>query len=432
MDLGPARADELILNNGDRLSGRILSFSKTSIRIATPHSGILDIQRRHVHRLKTDEAMMADLVSGERIIGRIASEDGSTITVSSPTLGEHRIPMASVASISAGKAGTSTADAALSPLDPHRDPLPDPALNLRGKGADTPKSAEQTGRQTADAAAPPEPIGQRPEDEEDIRRIFLRQSSVLLRPGEMELEAAANYLSNQAALTVLNARFRQFQVPLTFRVGILDRVEGTATLPFVHAEQEFSFAGESASEQSTGMGDASLGLNYELFSETALRPDIAAIFNLRAPTGETPDESGLSIGSGHWGGSLRLQFIKTVDPVVLFWGIGYSYEFPATHFYRDGVYEVTPGQSADYNFGFGFAVNDKVSLNAQVSGAYQWETTTDGDSVPGSEREPITFRSALTYRVSRKLFFEPALAIGLNDDTPDVALGLAGWHRFGD
>jgi hypothetical protein len=424
--LWTARADEVRLTNGDRLSGQVMSFSPQSIRLSTPYSGIIAIDPNQVQFLKTEAPVVVDLISGERVIGRIVCEDGKTVAIHSKTLGTRVLPLTAVADLQVSPPSAEPAGAIT------QDRLSAETLELRakGNGAATPQTTTASHAQaTVDH---PQPVGQKPADDEDIRRLFLRQSSVLLDPGQIELEAGLTYFSEQTSQAILNARFRQFQVPLSLRAGLLDRLEGSLSIPYAHAEQTFSFADDSVSERSNGFGDALIGINYDLFRETALRPDIVVTLNLQAPTGDSPDESGLSIGSGHWAGSLGLQFIKTVDPIVLFWGVRYTHEFPATHYYNDGTYEVRPGPSLDYNFGFGFAVNDKISLSAQATGGYQDDSEVDGDAISGSSREPVSLRSALTYRISRSLLFEPSLTIGLNDDTPDFTIGLAAARRFGE
>ena len=40
-----AYADELILTNGDRISGSLISLSQDAVRISTSHSGVLEIDR---------------------------------------------------------------------------------------------------------------------------------------------------------------------------------------------------------------------------------------------------------------------------------------------------------------------------------------------------------------------------------------------------
>ena len=294
-----------------------------------------------------------------------------------------------------------------------------------------PSALDEPKGKSSEAAQQPQSIGPLPPDEEDIRKLFLRQASVLLTGGQVEIEVGLNYLNNQLAANVYNAKFRQFQIPLAFRVGLFDRIEGSVSIPWLYSEQKISFAEDSLSKSATGLGDVSAGITIEIIREGVRIPNIVASVSVQAPTGSVPNEEGLSTGSGHWAGSLGLQFIKTSDPVVLFWGVRYTHEFEAEHFFNDGVYDVQPGETFDYNFGFGFAVNERVSLSAQVTGGYQWQTRADGREISGSDSEPVSLRGALTYRASRKAYVEPSLTIGLNDETADLVIGIAFARRFG-
>jgi hypothetical protein len=75
-------------------------------------------------------------------------------------------------------------------------------------------------------------------------------------------------------------------------------------------------------------------------------------------------------------------------------------------------------------------VNQNVSLSAQITASYQAGTKTDGKKIFASSREPANLRSALTYRYSRATYIESSLTIGLDQDTPDFALGLSLTYRF--
>lgn len=437
-------ADEVVLTNGDRISGRLLSLSQGKVRISTSHSGILETNCEYIQSLNTDNPMVVELVSGERVIGRIESGGEKTIIVHSFTLGDRVLSLMTVASVCLLDKNihkkTAENDAQVigtvdgsnpSRFNNEKNIVSARLQDFRGKGSGAPAAPERITQKAQETSSTPKPIGSKPEDEEDIRKIFLRQTTVLLKPGVKELEVGLDYLSNQVSATVYNARFRQLQVPLGFRIGIIEGLEGSVSIPFTYAKQEFSFADDSVIQDTTGIGDTVLGLNYEILRETARWPDITTLLRIRAPTGAMPSEEGLSTGSGHWAGSFGFQFMKTTDPIVLFWGIRYTHDFPATYFFNDGIYEVQPGDTIDYNFGFGFAVNDNVSLSAQVLGGYQWETELDGQRLSGSSGEPVSLRSALTYRLSRQTYIEPSLRMGLNNEAPDFVIDLTATYRFG-
>ena len=418
-----AYADEVVLTNGDHFSGKLISLSQKTIRLSTLHSGIVETDFKYLQQLETDDPMIVKLLSGERVIGRIRPGNNKDIVIQSSTLGKCVLSLTSIESIEP--------DLAYKDLGQKKDDLLANLKDIRGRGSETLKSSGDTDSEPVETADKPKTIGSIP-DEEDIRKIFLRQSTILLEGGEAEAEVDFNYLGNQLPATIFNAKYRQFQVPVAFRIGIFDRMEGFISLPFLYTKQEISFSDESVSQSSTGIGDVSMGINLQVIRETSFWPDIITAFKIKVPTGNSPSEQGLSEGSGHWSESFNLQFIKTADPVVLFWGLGYTHDFPATHFFNDGVYNVQPGETVDYNFGFGFAVNHKISLSEQVLGEYQWETEADGREIPGSSSEPVSLRSALTYRLSRRAFIEPFLTIGLDDNTPDFTIGIAATHRFGN
>jgi hypothetical protein len=396
-----AFADQVLLIYGDRISGRILSVSKEVVRIETPASGIVDIQRKYVGHMATDEPRVVELISGERILGQLVASDEKFVIIRSSLLGDRRVALDTIDAIQA----------------PERS-----LAQVQGRGAASP---------AANPAQAQQAIGQRPEDVEDIRKIFLRQITVLLQPGELEAEAAFRYQHTQVISAVVNARFRQFEVPLAMRAGLFRRGEAFVTAPAVYLRRELGFAGSSSTNNDVGFGDARAGLNYELAQETARRPDIIVSISVGAPTGSKPNEEGLSLGTGHWSTTGGAQVIKTADPVALFGGISYTHQFRARYFLGDAVHDVDPGKIVGYNFGFGFAVNGDISLSTQFTASYQSNARSDGQQVFASSSEPGSFRSALTYRYSKSTYIEPSVTIGLNRDTPDFALGLSLTHRIG-
>lgn len=431
--LQQACADQVFLSNGDRITGSLITFSPTGVQISAPHSGTIHIERKYVQKLTTDNRVVVELVSGERIIGRITPGEGVTVVIQSDVLGTCDLALNAIKAIHP-----------ILPDEPSRvNAAPDKSeranesnllssrlQDVRGKGSESPTVLDKPGAKSPEEIGQVKPIGQKPEDEEDIRKIFLRQNSVLLRPRQVEIEGGLSYLGNQSISSAANFKFRQFQLPLTLRIGLLDRIEGNVALPFAFAQQELSFAASSTKKDKFGIGDATGGLNFDIYRENARWPEIITTVRITGPTGDQPQEGGLSLGSGHWAGTVGLQFIRTADPVVLFWGFQYTHQFAARHFYNDGDHDVQPGETIGYNFGLGFAVNENVSLSAQVSGGYQWETQSDGTTVSGSSSEPVSLRMALTYRISKKSYIEPSLNIGLNNDTANFIIGLSATRRF--
>ena len=348
----PACADEVILTNGDRVTGRIILATRLVVQIESTAAGVIEIQRRYVQQLRTDEPRVVDLASGERIVGQIVAGPDKTMTIRSAALGDRPVPLDTIEAI---------------------QPAESPS-RVRGRGAGSAAAAVQ--QQAPADAQTPKPIGQEPEDREDIRLFFLRQSTVLLRPGQVEVETGMNYEHTQSLSSIFNARFRHFQLPLAARVGLFDRGEAFVTIPAAYARRDLGFADSVVSSHEGGFGDLVAGLNYELRRESAGGPDIIASVSVSMPTGSRPDEEGLSLGTAHWTATTGVQFVRIADPVALFGGVRYEYQFPARYFLGDAEHDIDPGGTGGYNFGFGFAVNE-VRL-AERSGRWKLSGRREG------------------------------------------------------
>jgi hypothetical protein len=420
----------VILTYGDRISGYVVSLTRDAVQIETPAAGLLRIERRYVEQLSTEEPRVVVLVSGERIIGQIVAEPGESekmVTIRSSLLGDHPVPLDAIDAVHVLE--RSADESVDGPAADHQAVAEGVLSSVQGRG--TRSATAQV--QPADSAGTqaPTPIGQQPEDTTDIRLIFLRQSTVLLRPGQVEVETAIHYEHSQSVSPILNARFRQFQLPSAARIGLFNRAEGFVSVPPAYVRRDIGFADRVASSDEAGVGDVTAGFNYELARETAGGPDVIASGGLGIPTGSKPDEEGLSLGTGHWTASIGVQLVKINDPVALFGGVRLEHQFAARYFLGDAVHDVDPGETIGYNFGFGFAVNETISLNAQILGSYQTEMKADNQRVFASSREPVSLRSALTYQYSGGTYIEPSVMVGLDEDSADFALGISLTRRFG-
>ncbi len=89
-----AWADQIVLDNGDRISGQIISISDDKIQVATDYAGEIGIDFSRVVDMKSDRVGRIMLENGDIIIGRIDSISEGEIAVSSETLGRIRLPRA--------------------------------------------------------------------------------------------------------------------------------------------------------------------------------------------------------------------------------------------------------------------------------------------------------------------------------------------------
>ena len=361
---GQAQAgDVLLMRNGDRISGEVVEITPDHVLVATTHSGLL----------KVDKAALQQLTINSDLLQRVVAV---------------------------------------------KETVADGAMNaVRGKGN------QQSTHQELQR------IGEPPADEADIRKLFLRQSSVLLAPGRAELEVGVQYQRSRSESTVLNSLNRQASLTLGGRVGFAERWQGFFNLPLSYASQQFSFGQEESVTRGNGLGDINVGVNYQMMREGATLPDMVALASFNAPSGRSPyadGGSGVALGAGHWSANLGVQFIKTIDPVAIYGGVGVT-----QHLARDGLGQrIKPGNAFGYNLGLSFAINDTVSVSGEFVGSAQAATRGDGARMIGTSREPMQFRSGMIYRVAKDWYLAPTISYGLNRDAPDVTLGISSSHRL--
>ena len=260
----------LVLANGDKISGRLIRLTQTQVEFLTAYAGSLRIERRQVFRLSTADAVQVDLVSGERLIGKIAITDTEKLIVESHLLGTRDFTVDMVREIS-----EATSEGALA--------------EVKGKGESSGESPVA------------KPIGEKPE-EEDIRMVFLRQSSVLLRGwGEVEADLAFQYTRTRVS-SLIDVLTRQLSLMPTVRVGLSSRAETFVSLPLSYAEVNVGGSGHSKA----GIGDWSAGIKYLLAQESARWPDVVLPRGSRLrqavyPTGQAwrwdRGTGGLTLGS---------------------------------------------------------------------------------------------------------------------------------------
>lgn len=268
------------------------------------------------------------------------------------------------------------------------------------------------------------------EPDEDIRSVFLRKSSVILDKGKWEFETGFYYQRDKYQLSDGRVDVdRKFYLPLNLRYGVSSFLEAALSIPVVHGQRESLLEGSQVNYEDTGVGDTNFSIKALLIRERNFIPEIIGSIQVRIPTGSDPystDGTKVGLGSGHWGVFAGVQFIKNSDPIVLFWGFDYSYEFEENYL---GL-NIQPGQSFGYNFGFGFAVNPDIALNILLSGKYEDEIQLNGNPLEGSSAEPILLRFGITNRWTSNVFIEPFVSFGLNSETTDSVIGFSLIYRF--
>jgi Putative MetA-pathway of phenol degradation len=429
-----AQADELRLINGDRVTGRLVSLSQTLCMFEAPqYATVLQVQSHLIAKLETSQPVVMTLTDGERYVGPLTWSTNAGFRLMSARSGVVTAKAREVARIEArdtavqgaivaeagdvalgavtGRGGIGTKGTALSvapqvtqgglipPATPSQAPVPPPA-----------------------DGSPPS-IGQQEEDAEDLGRIFLRNTTVLLSPGEIEAEAAFSYARDEV-ISDIRSRDRDLTLDATLRVGLLEGLEGYVTVPFGYAEDQLFVRDEEFSSNRFGLGDISFGLRYLVLSESDVLPEVTLGLDVLAPVGKEPNldaDTSPALGSGRWRVGGSLTFVRSYDPAVIFGTLGYNHGFEGT---VSGD-EIGGGHVYSYALGAGFAVNNQITLSGQFQGAYQTQLRFNDAKSVGSDREPMSLRSSLTYRIAPNQYIEPSIQYGLNDDAADAILTLS-------
>lgn len=281
-----------------------------------------------------------------------------------------------------------------------------------------------------------ERLGNEPED---YSLQFLRRQTVLLRPGqwqfdigvwysvsENDLPVFVNLPNNQVGVTDARFRNRLLLVPMELRYGLTERHQVFLNVPFGWAGSEFSFFGFDDFDNKGGIGDVRFGISSLLQQGGQGYPDIVGTLQATAPTGQRGDFPVLTalvpdsrLGEGFWALTGSVLFIHTIDPVILFYGVGMRHRFEREF---NGV-EFEAGQEFLYQFGTGFAINPWVTLSGMFIGSYIDENRVNGQRLQGTILEPMRLRFAVTVARGGHII-EPFAEIGMTDDAPRARVGM--------
>lgn len=317
-----------------------------------------------------------------------------------------------------------------------------------------------------DAPAPGEPeidknaleneetkLGEAPEEPENELQ-FLRRQSVLLDPGQYQFDVSLQYLINESDSPLAQVADEFLQIgealrkqrllllPIEFRLGLTPVSQFFINVPFGWSNGEISFLGVDEFQNSGGLGDISAGITRMLMEGNEWFPDVLTTLAFSAPTGDSNFVTSLStpgnaLGQGFWTTTIGLSFIQTYDPMVFFYGFGYSHRYENTFDVNvgDGRVTVNPGKQIFYRFGAGFAVNPRVTLSASFNGSYITEDVVEGVRLAGSIREPMSIRLAATITKDKELkknqrvrTIEPFVNFGLTDAAANAVFGVSCTH----
>lgn len=297
-----------------------------------------------------------------------------------------------------------------------------------------PRPGEGAPAQTQQAGVPQPPPGQA-KSSAPQEAFLLRDNIPTLQSNTFEVSQSFEY---GRATTVLQ-NDRGFRATTTLRYGIANNVELALSVPYFATQRRTNAFNQTIVRNVSGIGDISAQVSANLWREGEWYPGAALTLGLSMPTGDNPyDLANLQAGqvagdplalkqtSGHWVPRAAIQFFKSTDPLILFFGVGMDYALPRTF----GDVKVEPGFRYTYNLGFGFALSERSTLGFSLNGSISERLKVGGVPVANSVNELLTARFTLIQRLGQDFWIEPAITVGLTDDGPDAALTLSLRKRF--
>ncbi|KQC06471.1 MAG: hypothetical protein APR62_07830 [Smithella sp. SDB] len=216
--------------------------------------------------------------------------------------------------------------------------------------------------------------------------------------------------------------------------AILNNLTVSANIPFAY---KYNKVGTSSSQEATDFGDISLGVQWQPIKAGGIYPTTILSAGVTFPTGSSPykidPSNSLSTGNGYYSFSGGVSLSKTLDPLVAFGNLTYSYGLEQgglSQYWKSmgaTLTKVDPGSAIGFAIGFGYALSYQASLNLSTQLTYSFGSRyffedvgvyESGSSVSSS------FNVGTGWRVTptRSVYF--TLGIGLTINDPDFAFAI--------
>lgn len=161
--------------------------------------------------------------------------------------------------------------------------------------------------------------------------------------------------------------------------GLKDNFSIDTGIPFVY---KYNNVGTVQSKSTTGIGDLTIGWQWQPLKTSATLPTIIVNGGFTIPSGRSPYEiqpgEDLSTGSGFYGTNLGVSVSRVTDPVVVFSSFSASYLLPLKDIGQvrtEGTLEkVDPGMGLGAAVGMGYSLSYRLYLTMSFSYSYSFDT----------------------------------------------------------
>jgi hypothetical protein len=248
---------------------------------------------------------------------------------------------------------------------------------------------------------------ERDETARALERALVRQGGLVLRPWSIEVEPGLDYAYRDSEPN----RRETIAAALVGRLGLPLGAQADVGVPYVLLDRAPGLRSGS------GLGDVQLGVTKQLVYGGAgsSRPDLLVTTRWKTTTGASGGD--LPPGTGSHSLQAFLTAVARDDPLVLLGSLYYVWNLRT----RDLV----PGDSAGVILRILLAATPSASLLTGIDAAHVFATTSQGHSVPGSERLSAILELGLSTVLARNLSLNVTTGIGVTSVAPAFRLAFS-------
>lgn len=283
---------------------------------------------------------------------------------------------------------------------------------IEGRGSDL-GIGGNPGSQAVDKT--PEVIGIK-SDLVNAADVFLRNEKVLLKSRELSVELGLMYSYSDQQNILLSSEWEEFRLNLGVSYGLSDNLQLFASIPYAYKTETVNALEELNKERKSHVENITLGFRRSVLQEGVGKPEVLLSIEGQLPTSDN------SYGLG-----ISAAFVKSLDPAVLFANIAYQYNLKQSNW---DLLLSAPKSIISASFGYAYALNDTLTIGTSVSGIFPQSTVSGNNSLSQTKKQ-FSLQLGITSLLSKNLYIEPSVSIGLNRVASDVTLGASLVYTFG-
>lgn len=255
-----------------------------------------------------------------------------------------------------------------------------------------------------------------PEENRALERALVRKGLSILPSGTWELTPGLVW--SHSGSDAIHSRSDDYIATLDGRVGLpWDTMLGIGIPYYIESDREVG--------DNSGFGDLSLRGWKQFLAQGDSNPSLVGSLSYRAPTAEDTDGP-VPLGSDFHRLRVNLNASKSIDPLVLYGDMFYSYAFSESF---DGI-KTQPGSYIGAHGGASLAITPEITGNIGLSFSFVDELEQDGVKLNGTEQTVGFLELGTGFLISKRYFLSLSADIGITDDAPDLVLGISLPTRF--